>query len=544
MSGSGFQQAFLPTLLRDVETALRGGDMARAMQLSSDAVAKGIDDPRLLTLAAHQALAKGDAAQALEIATRARGLSPRNPDVLNTQALALARLGRQREALSVYDAALRQAPAAGLIHFNKGCALEELNEVARAQAAFERCLMLAPAHVEAQARLANLAVLRGDNTRARRHGEAALKRDPGNAMAIIALAQADVEEKTFDAAVARLSPLAQPANPSALNRAIAQGLLGDALDGLDRTDEAFAAYSASNAILKTLYAAQFGGAETALQRASRLIGYFSSAEPETWQARGGHSERTHVFLIGFPRSGTTLLEQVLASHSAIESLEERDCLIDAANDFIHSAEALDRLAGLDDAALEPYREAYWRRVGEGGFASSRAVFIDKMPLNTVLLFLIARLFPKAKILFALRDPRDVVWSCFRRRFVMNAQMYEFLTLEGAAAYYDAVMQLGGIFQDKLGLDTHILRYEDMVGDFEGAVRTLCAFLGVEFQDSMHDFAKTAARRAIATPSAAQVARGLFTQGHGQWQRYARDLAPILPTLAPWVENFRYDRSMP
>ena len=151
---------------------------------------------------------------------------------------------------------------------------------------------------------------------------------------------------------------------------------------------------------------------------------------------------THVFLVGFPRSGTTLLEQILASHGDVDAMEERDCLTRAFDDFVMKDGGLDRLARMRGAELDPWRKAYWKYAADSGFSPERGVFIDKMPLNTVLLPVIAKLFPGAKILFALRDPRDVVLSCFRRRFGMSPQMYRFLTLEGAAAYYDQVMTLG------------------------------------------------------------------------------------------------------
>ena len=100
------------------------------------------------------------------------------------------------------------------------------------------------------------------------------------------------------------------------------------------------------------------------------------------------------------------------------------------------------------------------------------VFIDKLPLNTIKLPLIAKLFPKARILFALRDPRDVVLSCFRRSFRVNASMYEFVSLERAAAFYDAVMTLGALCRERLPLEVLDTRYEDLVGDFDAQAQAI------------------------------------------------------------------------
>jgi Flp pilus assembly protein TadD len=539
------QPALLQKYLRDVETAMRGGDQARAMQLSEEATRAEIEHPNLLVLASYRVLDRGAADEALAMLMRARELAPRSVDVLNALGLTLARLNRQREAIAAYDAALRQSPAIAMIHFNKACALEDLSELTRARREFQRTLELQPGHAETLARLANIAVLRGDIKEAREFAAGALRRNPKLVAAGLALALADIEEKKYDEAIARLKPLTGPANTSALNRSIAQGMTGDALDGLDRIPEAFAAYSAAGATARELFRPVYEppGAETALKRVERLTSYFVAADRQDWRARSDAKiespVKTHVFLVGFPRSGTTLLEQVLASHPEIESMEERDCLIDAAEAFIAPADGLARLSSAGESELAGFRNAYWKRVTEAGFTPGRSVFVDKMPLTTVLLCLVAKLFPHAKILFALRDPRDCVLSCFRRRFGMTPQMYQLLTLESAADYYDAVMTLGENYRETLALDRIDLRYEYLVANFEAESRRICAWLGVDWHEEMRSFAEKTRARDVNTPSAAQVARGLFTSGAGQWRRYRREMAPVLPKLAPWVAHFGY-----
>src|SRR5258708_9639539 len=120
---------------------------------------------------------------------------------------------------------------------------------------------------------------------------------------------------------------------------------------------------------------------------------------------------------------------------------------------------------------------------------------------------------------------------------MNAGMYEFTALTAAAAYYGAVMRLMAIYREKLALDLALARHESLLADFEGETRRLCDFLGLEFRDGMRGFASQA--RNIDTPSSAQVARGLTVSGVAQWRRYARELEPVLPWLAPFVSQFGY-----
>jgi hypothetical protein len=147
------------------------------------------------------------------------------------------------------------------------------------------------------------------------------------------------------------------------------------------------------------------------------------------------------------------------------------------------------------------------------------------------------MFPDAKIIFAIRDPRDVVLSCFRRTFKMNPSMYEFTSMLGTANLYDAVMESGEIYLERLPLTVHRVRYEDVVADFEVAARSLCDFLEVEWSEQLKEFAHT--RRSIATPSSAQVARGLYEEGVGQWRHYAFAFEPVMPILRPWIDKFGY-----
>jgi tetratricopeptide (TPR) repeat protein len=532
----------LQRYMRAAGDAMRMGDMTRACHVGMEAVSRGIENEQLLTLAAYASVNTGSDTKALEFATRARSLAPRSLDVLTALVLCQQRNGLFRETIETCDAALKLSPGNARLRFNKACALEAISEIAKAIREFERVLDAEPRNAEALSHLANLAAQRGDAKAAREYATRALQVDPRQSAALLALATADVEDQKFEDALARVKPLLM--DTSLVNRSIAQGLAGDALDGSNRAEEAFRAYTAAKDTLKAFYQPVYeaSGTERALARVNRLERYFGSAPKDVWQAHKNDAPqgpmKTHVFLVGFPRSGTTLLEQILASHRDIVSMEERDCLIDAEREFL-TPEGLNRLTTMQSDDLTVAREAYWRRVEEAGVTPSAPVFVDKMPLNTVLLCLIAKLFPQAKILFALRDPRDVVLSCFRRRFVMTAQMYELITLEGAAKYYDAVMQLVQRYREKLDLDVHELRYEAMVVDLEAEVRAVCTFIGIEWDEAMREFAGRARERGIDTPSAAQVSRGLYTQGAGQWQRYAAQLAPVMPLLDPWLTRYGY-----
>jgi tetratricopeptide (TPR) repeat protein len=432
-------------------------------------------------------------------------------------------------------------------HFNRGAALEQIDDVNGAKSAYERAAALDRDYVEPLASLAWLDALAVNAMSARVHAERALALSPANVLARMAIGSADLQQRDFPAAAARLSALIRDPALTRLNRAIVAGLIGDLKDAEGNSGEAFAAYQACNAELKAVNAERFEGPgiETALARVRRLTAWFETADPEPWRgarlARPHALEaRQHIFLVGFPRSGTTLLENVLAAHPDIVSLEEKDCLAAAESQYLSSDEGLSALAAITPDEADRYRELYWSAVRSFGVKPSGRVFIDKLPLASVTLPLIAKLFPNARVLFALRDPRDVVLSCFRRRFALNPAMYELLTLPGAATYYDAVMHLAARYRDLLPLPQVTVGYESLVDDFEGTARATCAFLGLQWHDGMFDFSAKARARGIATPSAAQVARGLNREGRGVWRRYREQMAPVLPLLEPWVNRFGYD----
>jgi hypothetical protein len=240
------------------------------------------------------------------------------------------------------------------------------------------------------------------------------------------------------------------------------------------------------------------------------------------------------------RSGTTLLEQVLASHPHVVALEEQPLLRAMGPPFFKDAAGLDRLSRLSAEEADALRADYWRRVRGFGAEPAGRVFVDKNPLDAIWLPLVAKLFPGAKVLFARRDPRDVVISSFRHQFAVNALTCAFTGLERTAEFYGEVMRLAEVYATRLSIDTYIHRHEDLVNDFDTEVRAICAFLGLEWTDAMRDFAETAKRRDIRTPSADQVRRGLSRDGLGRWRRFGPAVDPIMPILDPWVQAFGYN----
>jgi len=531
-------------LSKDVDAAVKRQDIASAVNLSEQAIREGFAHPVFFQLLAYRDTRTGRSREAIALLRNGLTVAPKDVNLLNLLGYAHATLGEHQEAIAVYGQAAATVKDFPPLYYNRGISREALGDIEGARADYDKAVALQPTYVEALSRLAYAEMLRGQARKAREYADRALSLDPSDQMSAIAMAMADISEQSFDAAEARITILLREPRLTEVNRSAALGLLADAYDGQGRTESAFDAYSQSGDVLHRFYADVFANnrayavAENLRQQIEAHPAWPADRVPA---AEKDHC-RAHVFLVGFPRSGTTLLEQALAGHPDVVTSEERDFLIDTEQTFLSDSNGISRFLGLPGDALARSRDLYWERVAEAGLKPAGKVFIDKLPLNSILLPFIARLFPDAKIVFALRDPRDVVFSCFRRRFALNSQMYELTTLASAAAYYSLVMQLRELYRRKLPLDWEDVRYEDIAADLKRGVAPILGHIGVQWHDAMQDFAARTKKRAVDTPSGMQLARGLTEESVGSWKPYREQLAVVRPELEPWVQRFGYGES--
>lgn len=534
--------------LAEIEAAAdRPETRSHAIDLAIKALGEGHEDVLILRLVIEGLEADGRLRDAAALAQRVTEVAPTLPEAWTEFSRLLRRFGRPWEALDAARRALSLDPASYAVQLAATSAFLEVNEFAEAARHAHEAADIRAAAVEPPSLLAAIAARRGDFPAARAFADRALALDPDSTTPQVVLARVCLAEGQAGLAAERLKRLLSRPDLRDARRAEALTALGDALEALDDPGSAFGAYLAAKPATPRQAAAPSGErSQTAIEHARDLEAYFRAADPADWAAgasgegEAGPGVTGHVFLVGFPRSGTTLLENALARHPSVAALEEADALIRCGGGFL-DADGLDRLAHLTGEEARACRDAYWARVAELlPHPPAAKVFIDKMPLHTIALPVIAKLFPQAKILFSRRDPRDVALSCFRRLSGMNAVMAEFVTIEAAAGYYDQVMRLAELYQSLFRLEFHFVRHEDVVAGFDREVGAALEFMSLSWDPAVRDFAARAAN--AKTPSAGQLVRGLNAKGVGAWKRYAGQMTSALPVLAPWAERFGYPAS--
>lgn len=528
-----------------------------------------VHEAQALCRAAIDAARGGELTAALANARRAHAMIPRDLNVIVLLGDLLRRAGFLDEARSVLETGKALAPDDPGLCFQLGGVYRAMGSAQNAKLEFRHVLAHQPAHraareallfieiaernYEAAAALAEGAPApatqselyeiicveagaRGDEEAAQAYGRLAFERLP-NAQTAMTLARADYHAGADADAEQRLHWLLERSEADATLCARAIGTLADIADRRGDFASAFQHYVASKRALKEDYErsnpARAGAFPTMVERLAASAAQMAETPPSTARPAAGH-----VFLLGFPRTGTTLLEQCPGGHPDIVTSDEIDALRSAVAPCLNSVDPFGAIETGGEAEREAMRAAYWRRIDERAPARGGKVFVDKMPFNSVFAGFIPFLFPSARIIFAVRDPRDVVFSCFRRRFGMNSATYEFCTFPGSVRLYCSVMRLYDLTRAKLSLPDLACRYEDVVQDLPATVGGVCDFIGVDWREDLARFGERAKQRPLSTVSAPQLSQGLY-DGSGSWRDYEQFLAPDLAPLASWNARLGY-----
>ncbi|MCC6284227.1 MAG: sulfotransferase [Phycisphaerales bacterium] len=419
-----------------------------------------------------------------------------------------------------------------------------MREWAKAAEAYRRSIARDGRFVHAHALLAETLERVGDDAEAEAAARRALALDPAHPTACLALARVLRKRKEFSEARGHLDRALANPQVRPRNRASLELELGHVLDGAGDHAEAFEHFVKG----QKLCAEQPNAARVPMAAYPGILEQYrllvEAADPQMWTRRRPPAREAPIFFVGFPRSGTTLTEQILGAHPRLAPSDEPPFTARLIEDLArtHPAGYPACIPGLSDAELDALAARYWAEADAllgDGLRGRRLV--DKLPLNICHLPLLARVFPGAKVLVALRDPRDCCLSAFMQEFQPNAAMIHFFRLDTTAALYAGVMRNWLLFRDRLGLDFMETRYEDLVDDVEATARRIIDFLGEPWDDAVLRW-QSDHKRLIKTPSYQAVAQPVTRRAVARWRRYEAQMRPVLPTLEPFVSAFGYEPS--
>ena len=243
-----------------------------------------------------------------------------------------------------------------------------------------------------------------------------------------------------------------------------------------------------------------------------------------------------IFLVGFPRSGTTLLDTMLMREPRALVLEEEPILAKLEIQL----GGIEALPSLSQQQLQDGRDFYFSEVAALGELRPDTIVVDKHPLHLNKVAVIQRFFPDARYIVALRHPCDVVLSCFLTNFSVNDAMANFLDLDDAADLYDLTFAHWAKASQAFGVPATTVVYERLIADTDRELRPLFDWLQLDWPGDDHDHRAAArARGVVYTASYAQVTEPIYQRAAGRWLRYVEQLGPVLERLRPWAERFGY-----
>jgi len=458
---------------------------------------------------------------------RALAIKPDAADVCSNFANALQQLGRLTEAVAAYERALAIRPNYAEARNNLGKTLLELDRNAEAIAQFEQVLASNPASAEAQNNIGIALQALGQLEAATRAYEKAVTLAPQNAEIHLNLAHA----RRFVRGDTRLLALEALANDSARrepDQSIAlEFALAKAYADLDEPERSFDHLSRGNALKRQRIS--YDEAET-LRLFDRVRTVLTA---ELMRDERGDPSPVPVFVVGMPRSGTTLVEQILASHSEVFGAGERQDFGDAVATLKPFPEAVLTLSA---AALRELGASYVGAIKSANATAARIV--DKMPINFLYVGLIHLALPNARIIHTRRQAIATCFSCFSTLFVGD-QPYAY-DLGELGRYYRAYEALMAHWRRVLPAGIMLeVRYEDIVDDLEGSTRRMLAHCGLRWEESCLAFHAT--QRPVRTASAIDVRQPIYRSAIGRWRRYEHLLAPLRAALADPVIDTAWQR---
>ena len=318
-------------------------------------------------------------------------------------------------------------------------------------------------------------------------------------------------------------------------------LLAKSYDRINEFEKAYNHFKINNQLVNESYGKDVDE-KSFIQLVTKRIEFFKNFKLNRWKQHQSKDEFLQpIFLVGFPRSGTTLLDTILRTNSSIEVIEEKPILRNFLRNLnVKTKNNFDNLDDLDKKFIQNMQNIYFEERAQYLDNKKTKTVIDKMPLNIIYIGEILRFFPNAKFIFALRNPYDSVLSCFMQQFELNPAMKNFTSLENSAILYDLVMKLWTIYRDVFSINCHFIKYEDLITDFEKTTKEIFKFLKIDWSDNIKNFHITAKKRLnISTPSYNQITSPLYSRSIGRWKNYENEFKGLKNILDPWLDEFNY-----
>jgi tetratricopeptide (TPR) repeat protein len=527
--------------------AAEAGDHEKAERYNRRALSMQSDHAGSNFGLASALLAQGRYREAMDPAERAVRLVPDHFDYWSV--LGNAYLGAERydEAASAYKKAIEIEPDSADAWNNLGSALTSLERLEEAEKALKQALEIAPHHLLALGNLSALYELANRLEECEAIAQSGLQAHPGDVALTLSLAKCRHRQGSHEQAAQMLGSIVAEGLDPRLAKDI-HFTLGQVLAKLDQPQAAFEQFKRGNQVSGDWWQAGRPEPDQFVPALKSIRNLITTEWCQSLPTDGGPSAaESPIFLLGFQRSGTTLLDTMLGAHGGVVVMEEQPMI---SRVIATMTEQFGRypagLTDLDTRSIEILRASYWEAVTDLSDWTNNdgRLLLDKSPLHTVHLGLIKLLFPEAPVILALRHPLDVCLSCFMQDFTMNSFMTHFLTVEGVAEVYDEVMGIWRLYRECMNFRHHQIRYEDLVENTEMELRTLLEFINLPWRDKVLDHVGHAhSRGLISTPSYHQVTQPVYKSARFRWLRYQDQLAPVIPVLQRHIEYFGYSAQL-
>ena len=499
-------------------------------------------------------------------------LNPNNQQAANNLGTVFKELGELKKAEKFYLMAINIDKNFAEPYYNYGVIQKQINKIEKAEIAYKNALTIRPQYPEALNNLATLYRDFGNTNEAEKLYKSALEIKPNFKQAFFNLCETYEKKNSITELKAFLSSSTHSVCRNSEDAKYYEALILFREKKFSECKEA-----CSKVDIKRLSKKRVSGFLHLKAKALENVGHFSAAfitfheMNQFFKSSTEYDEKTKLayqnkmqfrrselhekkiirkkchsddgknllFMVGFPRSGTTLLDTILRSHKDIQVLEELP-MVSKMEAAVPGKNTIEKLEQMNNGDKQAAQLAYLKEARKHVDFKQSKIVVDKLPLNLAEVALISKIFPKSKFLFVLRHPLDAVLSCFMQNFKLNEAMSNMLELDDIVELYDSVMDIFYLSVERYSLDIHLVKYEELIEDMKKEVCDILKFMDLKWDEQVLHYQKTALNRnEIRTPSYAQVIQPLYKTATYRWINYSNELEAHKLILEKWITRFGY-----